>query len=650
MEIITLKEYFFESPLLVIGEALAVLPSEDWKDGENWLLSVEALADIRGIVLPLEIKACDYQSRQDLLGVELLNWLRWSAKEPYRYLPILAVAWQSLEAILCRTPNLLLATRGTTFARLPDAVEALLRYIKGVREKSFEWPHARIEDLERIVGGTQAEQISYHDLANDFYAAYRLWEGYKYAVATADLQAEVRRTKTVSLSFADTLRSKLARPAVKEYLASRRRQTSPVYYPPTENWQELLRAHAKYGLPGDTRILMVDDLFDKGLAEVLLQLLFKTSGFSFHRDREWVYSPEGWARLVCVKSVREAACWLKHWREVDVFDDLDLGEGDFREWVGLWADYLSCDLNRMETDQLDEISTDVLSHDVDRLLGGTKPTTVLLLDLHLEKRTAEPLYDPVRMSSIRLWNAVKEERKELRIIVLTASRQAMNYSAIMESAGQSDGWLTKEGPDITLNDEHSSWAALYLLERIHMFSCLNSWYRDEFGWKLNWREEYSNAYLSPFWKESQNHVASESSRIFETLRSNPIAVSSPFATLYENVTKHVVPAHFPVEIRLIARRLAVAALLETAEWRNELPRWDVDKFKLRLNCSSRKNDLKYPNDVLNFTTMLWFVSYTPKLLGLLLREEYEWLKQTFSITEYPRIYAYIDQASQTISE
>ncbi|MGH8550690.1 MAG: hypothetical protein ACRERU_19235, partial [Methylococcales bacterium] len=219
----------------------------------------------------------------------------------------------------------------------------------------------------------------------------------------------------------------------------------------------------------------------------------------------------------------------------------------------------------------------------------------------------------------------------------------------MEAAGQSDGWLTKEGPDITLDDEHSSRVTLYLLDRLHLFSSRRGWYRPEFGWELPWQQEYAVASQSSSWEACQNHVASESSRIFESLRANPQTVSSPYSTLYQNVNNHVVPAHFPLEIRLIARRLAVAALLETAEWSKELPKWNVDKFKLRLNCSSRKSELKYPNDVLNFTTMLWFPSYTPKLLGLLLREEYEWLKQTFPAADYPRIHAYIDQMSHAIS-
>lgn len=640
-----LKACSFESPLLVTDDELLALPAEAWQCGEKWLEALKERTGVLGIVLPLEIKAFGHQSRQDLLGVELLNWLRWSAEEPFRFLPVLAVAWQPLDAILRRTYNLLLVTRGTTFVRLPEAMETLPCFIKGVRENSSAWTHVRIEDLERIAGGNQSEQISYHDLANDFYAAHRLWEGYKHALSEANIQTEWQRAQEVSLSFTENLRFKLARPAVREYLSLRSRQASPIYYPATENWQELLRTHAKQGLPSNTRILMVDDEFDKGLAEVLLQILFKAPEFSFRLDGECVYSPDGWARLVCVKSIREAACWLRWWGEEKTFAELGFDEELGRQWIDHWVAALGLNADWMEGDQFEDIGNNILSRGVDNRPARIKPTTVLLLDLHLEKDEATAIYDPHEMASVRLWKAIKDEHKDLPIIVFTASRQAMNYSAIMEQAGQSDGWLTKEGPDITLDNQHSSWAALYLLERIHMFSCLKDWYRDEFDWQIPWKEEYSNAYLSPVWQESQNHITSEASRIFRALQTDPNTVGSLYSTLYQNVKNHVTPAYFPLEILLIARRLAVAALLETAEWSKGLPKWNLDKFKSRLNCSSRgKKQLKYANDVLNFTTMLWFRSYTPKIIGLLLPEEYRWLKQTFPATEYPQINSYIDQA------
>jgi hypothetical protein len=652
MEMSKLKEYSFESPLLVTNQELVALPAETWQSGEKWLEALQERTDVVGIVLPLEIKASAHQSRQDIPGLELLNWLRWSAEDPFRYLPVLVVAWQSLDTVLRHTPNLLLVTRGTTFVRLPEAVETLPRFIDGVRQKDCSWPHAQSEDLERIAGSTHAERVSYHDLANEFYAAYRLWQGYKYAVQTANIKKEAQRTEDESLSFMDAMQHRLNRPAVREYLASRRQQASPVYYPIVAKPDELIKIHAENGLPDDIRILMVDDEFDKGLAEVLLKMLFKASEFNFKLDGEWVYSLDNRARLVCVKSIREAACWLKHWGEVDVFEELELNDEVGREWIGRWADKFGRNADRMESDQLEEISKQILGHGheaaqiVDRPSQGIKPTTVLLLDLHLDKREATALYEPRQLASVRLWRTVKDENEGLPILIFTASRQAMNYSAIMEAAGKSDGWLTKEGPDITLDDEHSSQAALYLLERLHMFSRRRGWHRPEFGWRPSDEQDYATAYHSPHWQECQNHVASESSRIFEALQTNPNEVSSPFKTLAQNVRDRVKPIHFPLETLLVARRLAVAAFLETATWRNGLPAWNVDRFRSRLNCSSSKSNPQYPNGVFNFTTMLWFASYkADRILGLLLPEESEWLKKTFPASDYSLIHECLSKAS-----
>lgn len=648
-----LKEYSFESPLLVTNQELVTLPAEAWQSGEKWIKALQEITDVVGIVLPLEIKASAHQSRQDLPGIALLNWLRWSAEESLRYVPVLTVAWQPLDAVLRHTSNLLLITRGTTFVRLPEAVETLPRFIDGVRQKDPSWPPpAKPEDLERIAGSTHAERVSYHDLANEFYGAYRLWQGYKYAVRTANITEEAQRTEDMSLSFMGEMQHRLSRPAVREYLASRRQQASPVYYPVIAKPDDLIRNHAEHGLPDDIRILMVDDEFEKGLAEVLLKMLFKASEFNFQLNGEWVYSQDNRARLVCVKSIREAACWLKHWGEVDVFEELGLDDEVGREWIGRWADKFGRDVDRMESDQLEEINKQVLGHGheaaqiVDRpSVYGIKSSTVLLLDLHLDKREAA-LYEPRQMASVRLWRAIKGENDQLPILIFTASRQAMNYSAIMEAAGSSDGWLTKEGPDITVDDAHSSQTALYLLERLHMFSSRRDWYRPEFRWEIPWVQEYAAAYLSPHWKECQNHVNSEATRIYETLRTNPQEVSQPHFTIFQNVHNQVKPVHFPLEVRLVARRVTLAAFLETANWRNGSPAWDVDGFRKRLNCSSSKKSPQYPSHVFNFTTMLWFASYkADRILGLLLTEESEWLKQTFPESDYPWIHECLNKAS-----
>jgi hypothetical protein len=658
MEKSKLKEYSFESPLLVTDQELVALPAETWQSGEDWIKALQERTDVLGIVLPLEIKANPHQSGQDLHGVELLNWLRWSAEESLRYLPVLAVAWQPIETVLSRTLNLLLVTRGTTFIRLPEAGVVLPNFVDDLRkngQNSHKWLSTRPEDLERIAGGTKAEQISYHDLANEFYAADRLWEGYKHAVRQAKLETEINRVEGVSLSFTESLNRKLARPATKEYLASRHRQANPVYYPITDKAEDLLKAHVTNGLPNDVRVLIVDDEFEKGLAEVLLQMLFKDSKFTYKLPDEWVYTKENKARLVCVKSICEAAMWLKHWDEADVHETLGIDSQAIDNWVEKWANYFGRYLEWKPEDGLQAATRDLFdfvsveNNAVDKFSqGGLKPTTVLLLDLHLLRQETAALYEPNQMASVRLWRAIKDENDSLPIIIFTASRQTMNYSAIMNVAGASDGWLTKEGPDITLNDEQSSRASLYLLERLHMFSGLRDWYRSEINWDIPWREEYSEAYQSSQWAECLNHIASESTRIFRSIQD---ASPGPFQdcfNLTQNVEIHFEPLHFPIERKMVSRQIAVAALLSTAERRpNGKPKWDIVACQKLLNClpAQAYGKLEQSGNLFNFSHVLWFRSNIPtRVLSSLLKEEYQWLKQTFPAAEYPQIHAYLEQA------
>lgn len=648
-----LKEYAFDSPLLVTERELVSLPAEAWQSGEHWAEALKERTDILGIVLPLEIKASGHHSRQDLLGLELLNWLRWSADEPLRYVPVLAVAWQPLEALLSRTLNLLLVTRGTTFVRLPEAVTALPRFVEGVRRKDASWPKVRPEDLERIAGNSRAEGISYHDLANEYYGAFRLWEGYKYALKEAKQSKELKHVEQMSISFSEEMQRKLSRPEVREYLASRRRQASPIYYPVVSDPNDLIRNHVTNGLPSDIRILMVDDEFEKGLAEALLKILFRASQFNFQLDGEWVYTEDNRARLVCVKSIREAACWLKHWGEMDLLDVLDLGDEVWRQWLGRWATKLGRHLSQTDIDEIEDISREVLGegHTVAPTVDlpptkRFKSSTVLLLDLHLDRREADALYDPRQMTSARLWRAIKEENEELPILIFTASRQAMNYSAIMEAAGPSDGWLTKEGPDITQgdntqSDKCSSQAALYLLERLHMFSSRSGWYRPEFHWETAWIQEYAAARLSADWDKSQQHVAAEATRIYQNLHT----LSDPTQPFLTNINALFMPTHFSLENKLVQRRVAVAALLETAVWDNNVPKANVDEFMGRLHCRPKKDPPMYVSDVQNFKE-LWFASYKPeKVVALLLQEEREWLLTQKWTANRKHILAYLKSVS-----
>lgn len=651
-----LTTYSFECPLLITALEVVALPEESWQDGEKWIQTLQARGDILGIVLPLEIKTITNKSRQDLHGLELLSWIRWSAEDNCRYLPVLVTAWQPLDAVLRHTPNLLLVMRGTTFVRLPEAVETLPNFIDGIRKQSSTWPQARLEDLERIAGGNQAEKISYHDLANEFYAAHRLWEGYKYAVQQTKLTTELNRINGVSLSFMESLNRKLTRPAVKEYLSSRNKQASPIYYPLTKNAEDLIKAHVEYGLPNDVRILMVDDEFDKGLAEVLLNLLFKVSDFSFKTQNEWVYTKEKKAKMVCTKSITEAALWLNHWGEMDVCEHLDVIKDEaIIDWVDRWAAFLERNPAWRNNLELEELSTEIFDDEsddtkiVDKLSqGGIQPTTIILLDLHLIKQEASALYDPSNMSSVRLWRAIKDENDNLPIIIFTASRQTMNYMSIMEVAGKFDGWLTKEGPDMTLTAEQSSRASVYLLERLHMFNAIRSWYRNEINWDPSWRGEYSAANQCSHWNDCLQHIADESTKIFSAMRDNPSGFFNGGLNLSDNIESLFTPLHFSIENKLVKRRVAVAALLITAgKKKNGQLNWEIEACQKLLNCKPALifGKLEQPSHLFNFNHVLWFKANKPdRLLASLLIEEYSWLKQTFTESEYPKIHALICQA------
>lgn len=511
------------------------------------------------------------------------------------------------------------------------------------------------EDLERIAGNSRAEGISYHDLANEYYGAFRLWEGYKYALKQAKQSKELKRLEDISIPFMDEMQRKLGRPEVREYLASRRRQASPIYYPVVSDPNDLIRNHVTNGLPPDIRILMVDDEFEKGLADVLLKILFRASKFNFQLDGEWVYSEDNRARLVCVKSIREAACWLKHWEGINILGALGLDREVLVQWVEKWAHKLSRhSLTRNDIYQTPEIDWDVLGEGcgaaniVDKRSSSrtVQPCTVLLLDLHLERREADALYDPRQMTSARLWRAVKDEKEELPILIFTASRQAMNYSAIIEAAGPSDGWLTKEGPDITQgdntqSDKYSSHAALYLLERLHMFSSRSGWYRPEFHWETAWIQEYAAARLSPDWDKSQQHVAAQATRIYQNLQT----LSDPTQPFLTNINALFTPMHFSLENKLVQRRVAVAALLETAIWDNNAPKANADEFMERLHCRPKKDPPTYVSDVQNFKE-LWFASYKPeKVVTLLLPEEREWLMAQNWTANRKQILAYLKSVS-----
>jgi hypothetical protein len=80
---------------------------------------------------------------------------------------------------------------------------------------------------------------------------------------------------------------------------------------------------------------------------------------------------------------------------------------------------------------------------------------------------------------------------------------------------------------------------------------------------------------------------------------------------------------FPVAQTLVARRVALAVLLWTADMTPAGPDWNTDAFVRLLPGRPTKKVVKWVYDKLNFNQVLWMRS--SGVLSLLLREEIDWL-------------------------
>jgi len=67
-------------------------------------------------------------------------------------------------------------------------------------------------------------------------------------------------------------------------------------------------------------VLLVDDEFDKGVADTLLQVLFRQTAFTVQYQEQAVYSSKqndvAKARFVCVKTAEAARNWLRYWGDL----------------------------------------------------------------------------------------------------------------------------------------------------------------------------------------------------------------------------------------------------------------------------------------------------------------------------------------------
>lgn len=661
-----ISDYHFDAPLLVEPAGLALLPADDWETGEAWLRALSRYQNLCGIVLPLELESRSH-SLQDAAGVSLLNWLRWSADEPVRRVPVLAVAFQPLDVLLRRTLNLLLVSRGTEFGRLPESKARLNAFVEAVRGPDAHRLWSDQSALERLgaTSGDAAAQISYHDLANDYYSASRLWAGYKAALdaakrefngrAAADIDSERNRIEQIRFAWEDEkVKPLLKQPHVRQYLEAARRRSGAPLYPTVPKAEQVIRRHVENGLPPTTRILLVDDEFDKGLGDVLLQILFRQSEFSAHNgDGERVYSEESsggerWARFVCVKTADAAIHWLAYWRDVDYGECSEWPfKTETQHWLRTWASALNVPV------QGEAEATDILGENrtcrIDNARARPKGVnTVVLLDLRLEPTEQRETYNPLGLRSVQLRKLIKRQEKSPPVIMLTASRQAMTYAVVMDDAERADGWLTKEGPDTPPDDGNSARAIHYLLERLHLFACVQDWYRDELRWYPDWKLEYAKWRGSPLWNESQSRIETISTQLFTSIQQVEFRERHKYVAAGLGWADEHTKGCSSIERRLILRRVVVAALLLTADWRNDQPRWNPDAFDTLIPGKEGRQDVKAVyNTVKNFKEKLWLVS-KPELLGTLLREEYQWLAAQFPRDGHPDICGYLEDKARLL--
>jgi len=258
---------------------------------------------------------------------------------------------------------------------------------------------------------------------------------------------------------------------------------------PEDEAADLLEAHVLGAIPSSLRILMVDDCFQKGLADTLLNILFPGHIFSAQKDHEWVYAEKvgtkRWARFVCVDSVARARCWLLRWGELTM-PSSEVDWNEFLEWSEGWLGHAP----RWENYKHFRGSPDQFEFD-DKNAEPKKTHTALILDLRLGDRKLDHSYRLDDLSSIKLRRQIRSASPQTPILMFTASRQALNFAQAMGKDWEVDGWLIKESPDIKADPQNSANAALYLLKQVHLLLGEKEWYRDEMNWCFGDRLRYS---------------------------------------------------------------------------------------------------------------------------------------------------------------
>jgi hypothetical protein len=679
LEVITIDaegDYRWDCPLLIFRDKLGLAPAGAWRTGDAWAEYLDQAGnDVLGVVLPLELEVEDDWS-DGFHGLVLLEWLRYSASDPVSLAPTLTASWHPLQDVQKRHFEPLVFGNGCFFARLPDAMEggnsqlrAFVHDVRGVGANNY---RELKDNLKRFSYGRaeSAEGLTHHDLANDFYAALRLWTGYQKALEDAAAsrlkEAEANRAVKEMLSFVNRVRfswqagfeKKLRSPYFRQFCLSRR-DVRIAPYPEVETGEDVVRLHALRGLSPDTRVLFVDDEFDRGLADVLLQTLFarpELGQLSFTTmgpsNNQWVYSEtavrgtrgvtkkDHWARMVCVKDINAAAAWLKFWGEANLFrpkskkspfvESFTESVDWAKEWGTFWgAGHAE---NYDPKDVLGYNTSSTLNLDKD-LARPKSVNTFIILDLRLGLRVQDGNEVSRERDSKLFLKALKAERPDIPVLMMTASRQVNKYADLMpgaqddESIYRPDGWLTKEAPDALIDDVNSSRAAQYLLDFFHLSALMNRWYRDSINWGQSVRSAYHEMWSSRHYEACLKSIEQRADEYINNLKDASFRQRNRGRKLLGSIQQDGKRYKYDIEDRLVARRVAVWALLMSASWLNDNPEWNVEGFLRTLSCLPVDTEIKYPSSVLNFKTDLYLSSYKPALMGMLMKEEYDWLER-----------------------
>ena len=393
----------------------------------------------------------------------------------------------------------------------------------------------------------------------------------------------------------------------------------------------LIAKHVARGLAANLRILMIDDEWQKGTGDVLLNILFRQAAFAYRSDHEAVFSEVKslprheicWARMVCVDSVERAEHWLRYWDVLPPTVTDSAAETDSsRQWCIEWSRILGRRVPHHSEDAIE-----------DALANGNKCVdhpkarpvdvmTVVILDLRLSRDQVQPIYHPSELPSLQFRSRLKALDQDVPVLMFTASRQANNAVAALQDSDETDGWLVKEAPDVLVDDVNSSRAALYLIERMHSLSQLYSWYRPELEWSNEERSAYSRLHLHPDRENIMRSVSDRSRELFNGMLEGRFKRTG--LQFKEFVAKEAPRRRLVIEQVLISRRIVVAALLWTCKPDPKSPEWDVGAFsELLPGAYDKRRIIKAPYNRVNFNTVLWMRSRD--ILLQLLKEEVQWL-------------------------